>query len=74
VAAEPDHQRRAGRRARYGTPGATLQGLAPDVLLWLWNRGGQGVTTAGDQEAIALLRKVVAEVLDQVLQDEEVPA
>jgi hypothetical protein len=44
------------------------------VLLWLWNRGGQGVTTAGDQEAIALLRKVVAEVLDQVLQDEEVPA
>ncbi len=40
-------------------PSATVEGPAPDVLLWLWSRGGEGATTTGDEEAIALLRKVL---------------
>ncbi len=42
-------------------PSATVEGPAPEVLLWLWSRGGEGATTTGDQEAIALLRKVLVE-------------
>jgi len=52
-----------------GGPGATAEGPAPDMLLWLWGRGAEGITTAGDAEAVALLRKVVANVLGQRQQD-----
>lgn len=43
----PDHAR------------VTVEGPAPEVLLWLWNRGGQGATVAGDEETATLLRKVL---------------
>jgi uncharacterized protein (TIGR03083 family) len=52
-----------------GSPDATVRGPAPDVLLWLWNRSSENVTTAGDDEAIALLRKVVAAVLGNRSED-----
>jgi uncharacterized protein (TIGR03083 family) len=42
---------------------ATIRGAAPDVLLWLWNRSSDGVTTAGDAEAVSLLRRTVTAVL-----------
>jgi uncharacterized protein (TIGR03083 family) len=42
-----------------GKPSATLEGPAPEVLLWLWNRGGEGTTITGDAETITLLRKVL---------------
>jgi uncharacterized protein (TIGR03083 family) len=50
--------------ARVAEPGAdhprvTLEGPAPEVLLWLWNRGGQGTTITGDQDTAALLRQVL---------------
>jgi uncharacterized protein (TIGR03083 family) len=43
------------------SPAATVQGPAPDVLLWLWSRGGEDATTTGDEQAIGLLRKVLVE-------------
>lgn len=43
------------------SPSATVEGPAPEVLLWLWSRGGKGAATTGDQEAIGLLRKVLVE-------------
>jgi len=52
-----------------GSPAATVRGLAPEVLLWLWNRGGENVTTIGDDDTIALLRKVVAAVLGNRSED-----
>jgi uncharacterized protein (TIGR03083 family) len=42
-----------------GEPDATVEGSSADVLLWLWARGGEGVTTAGDEETIALFRTVL---------------
>jgi uncharacterized protein (TIGR03083 family) len=42
-----------------GNSSATLEGPAPEVLLWLWNRGGEGTTITGDAETITLLRKVL---------------
>jgi hypothetical protein len=42
-----------------GNSSATLEGPAPEVLLWLWNRGGEGAATTGDAETITLLRKVL---------------
>jgi uncharacterized protein (TIGR03083 family) len=42
-------------------PDATVQGSPPDVLLWLWSRGGEGATITGDEQVIGLLRKVLAE-------------
>jgi uncharacterized protein (TIGR03083 family) len=50
--------------ARVAEPGAdparvTVEGPAPEVLLWLWNRGGQGTTVTGDQDTAALLRQVL---------------
>ena len=44
----PDHAR------------VTVEGPAAEVLLRLWNRGGQGVTVTGDDETAALLHQVVA--------------
>jgi uncharacterized protein (TIGR03083 family) len=41
------------------SPSATVEGAAPDVLLWLWNRGGEGAMTTGDEETIALARDVL---------------
>ncbi len=42
------------------SPDAEIAGSAPDVLLWLWTRGGaDGVTSTGDAEAVALLRRVL---------------
>ena len=38
---------------------ATVEGPAPEVLLRLWNRGGQGATITGDEETRAVLRKVL---------------
>ncbi len=52
-----------------GSPDATVRGLAPQVLLWLWNRGGENVTTMGDDDTIALPRKVVAAVLGNRSED-----
>jgi uncharacterized protein (TIGR03083 family) len=43
-----------------GDPDATVEGSSPDVLLWLWARAGEGVATTGDEETIALFRKVLA--------------
>jgi uncharacterized protein (TIGR03083 family) len=51
------------------TVSATVEGPAPDVLLWLWSRGGEGATTTGDEESIALLRQVLADVLGNRQQD-----
>jgi uncharacterized protein (TIGR03083 family) len=50
--------------ARVAEPGpdharVTVEGPAPEVLLRLWNRGGQGVTVAGDEETAAVLHKVL---------------
>ncbi|MGO8875210.1 MAG: maleylpyruvate isomerase N-terminal domain-containing protein [Acidimicrobiales bacterium] len=42
-------------------PDATVKGSAPDVLLWLWNRRREGTATAGDEETIELLGKVLVE-------------
>jgi hypothetical protein len=42
-----------------GEARATAEGPAPDVLLWLWARGGEEVTTSGDSDTMALLRKVL---------------
>ncbi len=52
-----------------GSPDATVQGPALDVLLWLWNRSSENVTTTGDDETITLLRKVVAAVLGNRSED-----
>ena len=53
-----------------GSPDASVRGLAPEVLLWLWNRGGENVTTTiGDDDTIALLRTVVAAVLGNRSED-----
>src|SRR5262249_32386193 len=43
------------------SPSATVEGSAPDLLVWLWSRGGAGVMATGDAETIALLRKVLVE-------------
>jgi uncharacterized protein (TIGR03083 family) len=40
-------------------PRVTVEGPAPEVLLRLWNRGGQGATVTGDEETVALLHKVL---------------
>jgi uncharacterized protein (TIGR03083 family) len=53
---------------RVGEPGVTsatalIEGSAPDVLLWLWNRGDQNLRISGEQTAVTLLRKVVDAVL-----------
>ena len=50
--------------ARVAEPGpdqvrATVEGPAPEVLLRLWNRGGQGVTVTGDEETVAVMNKVL---------------
>jgi uncharacterized protein (TIGR03083 family) len=50
--------------ARVAEPGpdpvqAMVEGPAPEVLLSLWNRGGQGVTVTGDDETAAVLHKVL---------------
>jgi uncharacterized protein (TIGR03083 family) len=42
------------------TPGAAIGGSAPELLLWLWNRGGEHVTTTGDDGLVRLLRDVLA--------------
>ncbi len=42
-----------------GRPAAVVEGPAAEVLLWLWNRGGAGAVTTGDEETIALLREVL---------------
>lgn len=42
-----------------GNPAAAVEGPAADVLLWLWGRGGEATATTGDEDAIALLRKVL---------------
>jgi hypothetical protein len=38
----------------------TVEGPAAEVLLRLWNRGGQGATVTGDEETVAVLHKVLA--------------
>jgi hypothetical protein len=39
---------------------ASVTGEPDDVLLWLWNRAGDGVvTTAGDPTALAAFRRVL---------------
>jgi uncharacterized protein (TIGR03083 family) len=48
-----------GSTGSTASPEATIAGPAPEVLLWLWNRGGQGATATGDGEMITLLRKVL---------------
>ena len=50
-------------------PSALVEGSAPDVLLWLWNRDRQGVRTLGEDAAITLLRKVVDAVLGNRVAD-----
>ena len=50
--------------ARVAEPGpdharVTVEGPAEEVLLSLWNRGGQGVTVTGDDETAALLHQVL---------------
>jgi uncharacterized protein (TIGR03083 family) len=41
-------------------PAATVSGEPDDVLLWLWNRAGDGaVTTSGDAAALAAFRRVL---------------
>jgi uncharacterized protein (TIGR03083 family) len=40
-------------------PRVTVEGPAPEVLLRLWNRGGQAATVAGDEETVAMLHKVL---------------
>jgi uncharacterized protein (TIGR03083 family) len=50
--------------ARVAEPGpdharVTVEGPAQEVLLRLWNRGGQGVTVTGDEETAALLHQVM---------------
>jgi uncharacterized protein (TIGR03083 family) len=42
-----------------GRPAAMVQGPAADVLLWVWGRGGEAAATTGDEETVALLRKVL---------------
>jgi uncharacterized protein (TIGR03083 family) len=42
-----------------GRPAATVQGPAADVLLWVWGRGGEAAAPTGDEETVALLRKVL---------------
>jgi uncharacterized protein (TIGR03083 family) len=51
------------------SPSATVEGPAPGVLLWLWNRSQTPPATVGDDEAIALLRQVLVGVLDNRQQD-----
>jgi uncharacterized protein (TIGR03083 family) len=41
-------------------PDGSIRGPAPDLLLWLWGRGGDAARTSGDEEAIALFRKILA--------------
>ena len=43
-----------------GSPAATVEGSAADVLLWLWGRGGEGAAVSGDEDMIVLLREVLA--------------
>jgi uncharacterized protein (TIGR03083 family) len=50
-------------------PSALVEGSAPDVLLWLWNRDRQGLRTLGEDAAITLLRKVVDAVLGNRVAD-----
>jgi hypothetical protein len=45
--------------AAAGTPAAVVEGPAADVLLWLWARGGEAVAASGDEDTVALLRKVL---------------
>ena len=40
-----------------------LRNCLDAVLLWLWNRIGDGVTATGVAEAVSLLRRVVTAVL-----------
>jgi hypothetical protein len=42
-----------------GSPAAVIEGPAADVLLWLWGRGGENAAATGDEQTIALLRKVL---------------
>jgi uncharacterized protein (TIGR03083 family) len=46
-----------------GGPGlsssASVEGSSPDILLWLWGRGGHEAATSGDPDAIALFRQVL---------------
>ena len=46
--------------AAAGTPAAVVEGPAAEVLLWLWGRGGDAAAASGDEDTIALLRKVLA--------------
>ena len=41
------------------TPAAVVEGPAADVLLWLWGRGGDAAAASGDDDTVALLRKVL---------------
>jgi hypothetical protein len=50
-------------------PSALVEGSAPDVLLWLWNRDRQQVSTSGERAAITLLRTVVDAVLGNRVTD-----
>jgi uncharacterized protein (TIGR03083 family) len=45
--------------AAAGTPAAVVEGPAADVLLWLWARGGEAAAASGDEDTVALLRKVL---------------
>jgi hypothetical protein len=45
--------------AAAGTPAAVVEGPAADVVLWLWARGGEAAAASGDQDTVALLRKVL---------------
>jgi len=45
--------------AAAGTPAAVVEGPAADVLLWLWARGGESAAASGDEDTVALLRKVL---------------
>jgi uncharacterized protein (TIGR03083 family) len=60
--------RMAAGSMRVDEPGVTsatasIEGSAPDVLLWLWNRDDQNIMTDGNDAAVALLRNVVDTVL-----------
>jgi uncharacterized protein (TIGR03083 family) len=47
-------------RSDVDSPDATISGPAPELLLWLWSRGGDDeVTVSGDEDVVALMRRVL---------------